>query len=274
MYIKKIFIYISCIIILTSCGGGGGSNNIIDDKPAQLIINSSSFPSGIYSYDPAELIISSNYPSCTFNVTSSYIYWMTSSDNVFSFNAPITFLENESFPINISSISSESCPAGQKNIEITVNRLNTKYIAVPSNISDLSTDFYNIVDIGFGGISLSETYSATICYPTPEDCITYVDQVFGQDAHNMQTGDFNGDGFEDLAVVWAIFPHTIEEDQKIPAPIHIYLNDGKGHLYEDMSIFANEEYPTHPFAYRTVIRDFNSDGIDDIFAGSMGKSVR
>ena len=274
MCIKKIFIYISCIIILTSCGGGGGSNNIIDDKPAQLIINSSSFPSGIYSYDPAELIISSNYPSCTFNVTSSYIYWMTSSDNVFSFNAPITFLENESFPINISSISSESCPAGQKNIEITVNRLNTKYTAVPSNISDLSTDFYNIVDIGFGGISLSETYSATICYPTPEDCITYVDQVFGQDAHNMQTGDFNGDGFEDLAVVWAIFPHTIEEDQKIPAPIHIYLNDGKGHLYEDMSIFANEEYPTHPFAYRTVIRDFNSDGIDDIFAGSMGKSVR
>ena len=41
-----------------------------------------------------------------------------------------------------------------------------------------------------------------------------------------------------------------------------------------MSIYATGTYPTHPFAYRVVVRDFNKDGIDDIFAGSMGKSVR
>jgi hypothetical protein len=41
-----------------------------------------------------------------------------------------------------------------------------------------------------------------------------------------------------------------------------------------MSIYATGTFPTHPFAYRTVIKDFNSDGIDDIFAGSMGKQVR
>ena len=46
----------------------------------------------------------------------------------------------------------------------------------------------------------------------------------------MATGDFNNDGFEDLVVAWAIFPHTIEESQKIDAPINVYLNDGYGHL--------------------------------------------
>lgn len=90
----------------------------------------------------------------------------------------------------------------------------------------------------------------------------------------MATGDFNGDGYEDLVVAWAIFPHTIEEEQKISAPIHIYLNDGNGSLYEDMSIYKDSEYFIHPFAYRLAIEDFNADGIDDIFAGSMGKHVR
>jgi hypothetical protein len=74
--------------------------------------------------------------------------------------------------------------------------------------------------------------------------------------------------------MWAIFPHTIEESQKVLAPLHIYLNDGKGGLYEDMNIFENNSYPIQPFAYRLAVRDFNSDGIDDIFAGSMGKQVR
>ena len=26
------------------------------------------------------------------------------------------------------------------------------------------------------------------------------------DAHNMTYGDFNGDGFEDFVVAWAVFP--------------------------------------------------------------------
>lgn len=269
-YLNILFL----IALLQSCGGGGGETNQDDPSPANIIITHSTLPSQIFSYQPIELSISSNYPTCSFDISSPSIFWKESSGNNFKFNAPISFQDEENFSVNINSIGSSNCPSGQKNIELTVKRFNTKYSAEPSNTSELLTDFYHIADIGFGGINITERFSATICYPTPEDCITSENELFGQDAHNMATGDFNNDGFEDLVVAWAIFPHTIEESQKIDAPINVYLNDGYGHLFEDISIYSSGVNPTHPFAYRLAIADFNGDGIDDIFAGSMGKQVR
>ena len=274
MHKKNKLIFIFILGFLFSCGGGGSSNGT-NEVVAPLIINTSQLQSEIFSFDPIELTVSSsNYQNCSFNLVSDEIFWKESEENTFRFNAPITFRDLQTYTLTINSISDANCPAGQKNIELSVKKLLTKFDANPSNINNLATDYYHIADIGFGGIEITERYSATICYPTPDDCVTYDQELFGQDAHNMATGDFNGDGFEDLVVIWAIFPHTIEEDQKIDAPIHIYLNDGNGHLYEDMSIYATGSFPTHPFAYRAVIKDFNSDGIDDIFAGSMGKQVR
>ena len=274
MHKKNKLIFIFILGFLFSCGGGGSSNST-NEVVAPLIINTSQLQSEIFSFDPIELTVSSsNYQNCSFNLVSDEIFWKESEENTFRFNAPITFRDTQTYTLSINSISDANCPAGQKNIELSVKKLLTKFDANPSNINNLATDYYHIADIGFGGIEITERYSATICYPTPDDCVTYDQELFGQDAHNMATGDFNGDGFEDLVVIWAIFPHTIEEDQKIDAPIHIYLNDGNGHLYEDMSIYATGSFPTHPFAYRAVIKDFNSDGIDDIFAGSMGKQVR
>jgi hypothetical protein len=90
----------------------------------------------------------------------------------------------------------------------------------------------------------------------------------------MTTGDFNGDGFEDFVVAWALFPHTIEKDQKVNAPINIYLNDKSGRFKEDLSIYNSGEAPKHPFAYRLLAEDFNNDGYDDLFAGSMGIQYR
>ncbi|MDC0873075.1 VCBS repeat-containing protein [Gammaproteobacteria bacterium] len=274
MHRQNRLIFIFILGFLFSCGGGGSSNST-NEVIAPLNINTSQFQSEIFSFDPIELTVSSsNYQNCSFNLVSDEIFWKESEENTFRFNAPITFRDLQTYTLTISSISDANCPAGQKNIELSVKKLSTKFDANPSNTNNLATDYYHIADIGFGGIEITERYSATICYPTPDDCVTYDQELFGQDAHNMATGDFNGDGFEDLVVIWAIFPHTIEEDQKIDAPIHIYLNDGNGHLYEDMSIYATGSFPTHPFAYRSVIKDFNSDGIDDIFAGSMGKQVR
>ena len=89
----------------------------------------------------------------------------------------------------------------------------------------------------------------------------------------MATGDFNGDGFEDIVVAWALFPHTIELEQKVHAPVHIYLNDGNGNLYEDNAVYYSNE-ALHPAPYRLAIADFNNDGIDDIFVGSMGLQYR
>ena len=270
---KNKLIYTFLISFIVSCGGSGSSNSI-NDAAMPLTIDISGLQSEIFSFDPIELSISSNYSNCSYNLASDDIFWNEVENNTFKFNAPIIFEDQQSYTITVSSLRTESCPYGQKNIELSVKKMPTKFNASPSNSNDLKTDYYHIADIGFGGLEITERYSATICYPTPDDCVYYNDELFGQDAHNMATGDFNGDGHEDVVVAWAIFPHTIEEDQKIDAPIHIYLNDGKGHLYEDMSIYATGTYPTHPFAYRVVVRDFNKDGIDDIFAGSMGKSVR
>ena len=90
----------------------------------------------------------------------------------------------------------------------------------------------------------------------------------------MTFGDFNGDGFEDFVVAWAVFPHTIEQEKKIKAPINIYLNNGDGRFAEDLNIYESGEAPRIPFAYRTLAADFNGDGIDDIFSGSMGVQYR
>ena len=162
-YLKILFL----IALLQSCGGGGGETSQDNPNPTNIIITHSSLPSQIFSYQPIELNISSNYTTCSFDISSPSIFWIESSGNNFKFNAPITFQDEENFSVNINSIASSNCPSGQKNIELTINRFNTKYSAEPSNTSELFTDFYHIADIGFGGINITERFSATICYPTP-----------------------------------------------------------------------------------------------------------
>ena len=51
------------------------------------------------------------------------------------------------------------------------------------------------------------------------------------------------------------------------------MNDQGGGFEEDLNLYAAKEAPKHPFAYRLVVDDFNGDGLDDVFAGSMGLSV-
>ena len=167
-----------------------------------------------------------------------------------------------------------NCPEAEKIFNFQVDRYPTQYNLIPTNTNDLKTNIYEIGDIGLGGIVIKETFSATICYPTPNDCESFENALFGQDAHNMVSGDFNGDGYEDFAVAWSLFPHTIVPDQKVNAPSNIYLNNGRGRFEEDLEIYLEDSPPKHPFAYRTVAADFNNDGIDDIFSGSMGIQYR
>ena len=271
----KLQIFLLSLLMLVSCGSGDTakfSNELISEP--SINISYTNLPDQLNSYQKISMNVSSNYLNCNYALTGSDIHWVSSSGNLFEFNAPATVLDMENFKFQINSILSNDCPYAVKEVSIDVNKSNTKYDVIPVDNFNLKTKYYHISDIGFGGLEIEDKYSATICYPTPNDCVSYANELFGQDAHNMATGDFNGDGHEDLVVMWAIFPHTIEESQKIFAPLHIYLNDGKGHLYEDMSLFEDLEYQTHPFGYRLAIEDFNGDGIDDIFAGSMGKQVR
>lgn len=240
-----------------------------------LSISVLGLPDEVTSYERLSLGVISTIPECRFELDAPGLLWIETEDQInFEFNAPIVYQPSQEFSIGIRSIPDSGCPSKTEILNLTVNQSPLKFDDLPLNTDVLSTDYYQVADFGFGGIEVTETYTATICYPTPDDCSTEENMLFVPDAHNMATGDFNNDGYEDLVVAWALFPHTAPEDQKVEAPIHIYLNDGNGHLYEDASIYADGVPPTHPFAYRLVVADFNGDSVDDVFAGSMGIQVR
>ena len=277
--ITKTLTYIFLLLFISSCGGGGSSEiNSSEDIVLNINLNGLKTPSN--SYENQVIEITSNITQCSFNISlnnqDTYkIHHVKTNDNKnFVFRNPLIYKESENFQLNISSITNLNCPEANKNFDLQINRYPTQYNLIPTNTNDLKTNIYEIGDIGFGGIVINDTFSATICYPTPNDCESYENSLFGQDAHNMVSGDFNGDGYEDFAVAWALFPHTIEPDQKVNAPLNIYLNNGEGRFEEDLNIYFGGSPPEHPFAYRTVAADFNNDGIDDIFSGSMGIQYR
>ena len=267
------------ILFFTSTCSNSGSSDMNINFPS-LSINVSGLESPSVSYQKQILDVTSNNSNCNFEISllnSDFhnIHFVKTSDNrKFEFRNPIINSNQENFILKVSSIQDADCPMAVNELNLSVVKYPTKYNLIPENIDKLKTNFYQISDIGFDGIIIKDTFSATECYPTPNDCTFYDNQLFGQDAHNMIVGDFNGDGFEDFAVAWTFFPHTIDPDQKINAPINIYLNNGEGRYEENLNIYTNNEPPEHPFAYRMIAADFNNDGIDDIFAGSMGIQYR
>tara|TARA_Y100000768_G_scaffold345494_1_gene292455 strand:- start:368 stop:2209 length:1842 start_codon:yes stop_codon:yes gene_type:complete len=275
------FLTSSCILLIciSSCGGGDSTDiNISENNVLNIVL--SGLKTSSSSYENQVVEIRSNITECSFNISLNNqgffkIHHVKTNDNKnFSFRNPLIYSESENFQLKISSIPNLNCPEAEKIFNFQVNRYPTQYNLIPTNTNDLKTNIYEIGDIGLGGIIIKDTFSATICYPTPNDCVSFENALFGQDAHNMVSGDFNGDGYEDFAVAWALFPHTIEPDQKVNAPINIYLNNGEGRFEEDLEIYREDSPPKHPFAYRTVVADFNNDGIDDIFSGSMGIQYR
>jgi len=272
-------VIIVLILFFTSTCSNSGSSDMNINFPS-LSINVSGLESPSVSYQKQILDVTSNNSNCNFEISllnSDFhnIHFVKTSDNrKFEFRNPIINSNQENFILKVSSIQNADCPMAVNELNLSVVKYPTKYNLIPENIDKLKTNFYQISDIGFDGIIIKDTFSATECYPTPNDCTFYDNQLFGQDAHNMIVGDFNGDGFEDFAVAWTFFPHTIDPDQKINAPINIYLNNGEGRYEENLNIYTNNEPPEHPFAYRMIAADFNNDGIDDIFAGSMGIQYR
>ena len=134
-------------------------------------------------------------------------------------------------------------------------------------ISALNKQNFAANNIGFTAIKSSEK-SNPFCYPTPKDCIDN-NRIFSPNPHNAVRGDFNGDGYQDLAIAWVYFTHTMPR-LETPSHIRIYLNNGNGKIISSPSIYADGKMPLRHMLYRMTVNDFNGDGIDDIFAGSMG----
>ena len=272
--------YFAALLIMSSCGGGGGANYISQIDDISISINISGLLSPSNSYQKQEIEINSDNLECTFTISLNNnelndINHVSTLDNKkFSFRNPIIYEETDDLKLKVSTIASSSCPETNKLFDLKINKYPLQYSLLPDNSEKLRTEFFQVNDIGFGGIIITDTFSATICYPTPNDCESFENALFGQDAHNIVQGDFNGDGYEDIAVIWALFPHTIEPSQKVNAPINIYLNNGSGRFEESLDIYQSGSPPRHPFAYRTLAADFNNDGIDDIFSSSMGIQYR
>ena len=137
----------------------------------------------------------------------------------------------------------------------------------PADLSGTVTDDYAVFNFGFETVFINERYTETYCYPTIDDCST-LDGSFTADAHNSMVGDFNGDGHQDLVVAWVIFPHTLTHEAQ--STVRVYINNGSGRLIADPTIYSLEKPPERQMAYRLIVDDFNLDGVDDVFAGSMG----
>ena len=126
---------------------------------------------------------------------------------------------------------------------------------------------YKIHQFGFTAVTSNEI-SPPFCYPTPQDC-TDNPQVFSPNPHNAVAGDFNGDGLEDVAISWIYFTHTMPRTET-PSHIRYYLNDGKGNLISSPEVYEDGVIPLRHMLYRMEVKDFNGDGVDDLFSGSMG----
>lgn len=128
-----------------------------------------------------------------------------------------------------------------------------------------STRYFMVDDFAFHIASINEVHGEWY-YPTPQ--ILNPAGWFSVDPSNTVVGDFNGDGNQDIAVIWVVFPHVLERESKVFP--EIFFGDGRGgFLPSELSISGLPPIRDHQL-YRAVARDFNNDGADDLFVTSAG----
>lgn len=91
--------------------------------------------------------------------------------------------------------------------------------------------------------------------------------VQGAYPSQMKTGDFNGDGLQDILVVTQAGTGTE------PAPMYIFLGQANGQLLDATENFFQGKNLVEAGGGRTQIGDFNRDGKDDIFQLGFGNDA-
>jgi hypothetical protein len=99
----KLQIFLLSLLMLVSCGSGDTakfSNELISEP--SINISYTNLPDQLNSYQKISMNVSSNYLNCNYALTGSDIHWVSSSGNLFEFNAPATVLDMEN--LNSKSI--------------------------------------------------------------------------------------------------------------------------------------------------------------------------
>lgn len=132
----------------------------------------------------------------------------------------------------------------------------------PSAENRLTTSHYRI---GQWGVLSTESglWHEEWFYPTAAD--RHDQGVFTIDAHKAGTGDFNGDGHQDMMISWVVFPHVLARPPIAPT---VLLNESGTLLVSD-TIWSSQP-PSRQFAYHVGVGDFNQDGSDDAVLASAG----
>ena len=195
---------------------------------------------------------------------------------------------HQEYNIKIQTQISSTCPYQEKIFPLTVSRAEPllKFVPDPPPFNELQTqsNFMGSHALGFGGIEITETFTATICYPTPEDCETYENELFGQDAHNMAIGDFNNDGYIDVLSNGSILLNNgdftfTQYDAGVPGPgaIGDANNDGFLDVFNGNNLYQNNDNGNNWLKIITVGTTSNINGIGariEIASPQIGTQIR
>ena len=226
-------------------------------------------PSKANGYSEIKIVVTSKEDIAKVEIISDRLDEVISSKNFVTVRTPIV-QQNEliEYQVLISAVSGASKLVPQR-IEVVLYEHDVDHTRNldPKDLTGTVTSDYEVFNFGFETVFVDERYNETYCYPTIHECHGETGS-FTADAHNWMVGDFNGDGHQDLVVGWVIFPHTLAHEAQ--STVRVYMNNGAGRLIADPKIYSSGQPPERLMAYRLIVDDFNLDGVDDVFAGSMG----
>ena len=218
---RNFIAYLISIFFIISCGGGGGSS---EPQANLLTFSLTGLPPSVRSYENVTIRVQPSIQGCKFEVLGPDLLWLSSSDELsFTFRAPIIYTASKEFSFGVRPVNTNVKPecAGSQNFTFNVTRNPTKFIPnpEPSNISYLSSLYFSAHDIGFGGIEITDRYSATFVTQQQNDCVTYENEFLVKMLTIWRLVIFNG---MDLKILWLhglFFLTPLDQSKKIYGPL-------------------------------------------------------